>query len=144
MSDVLSSIRARRAEIARAVEERRAELEKLRAEDACLAKTEEEYVTEFRGGGVRGVAEDRAAFEAAPSNEVSQREAVLIALRRSDRAWLRSHEIAAAAKRYCGKTISERSLRPLLSVMKRDGEIARNGRLIALKQRAHESRSAGD
>lgn len=133
MTDVLNALRAKRMEIARSIE-------LLRSQDEQLAQMEE-TVQRMNSTAVRGVSEERAVFHPTPaSRPASQREAVLAVLASSQRAWLRSGEIIAEAQALWGIAIPKLSLRPLLSVMKKDGEIERSGRLIALKKRARESK----
>lgn len=126
MSDALASIRARREEIARAVA-------LLQSEDEELAITEE-VLQRFTGGGAGGA--KRAPLRRSPRPR-TQRELVLDVLASSESAWLRSHEIAKLAKGRWGAVIPEPSLRPLLSVMKQQKIIVRNGRLVALRERAY-------
>jgi hypothetical protein len=70
----------------------------------------------------------------------SQREYVLDALRWAEPTWLASAEIVHVVKARWGVKIPERSLRPLLTVMKRNGDIVRDGRLLALPERAMDER----
>ncbi len=123
VADPLSVLRARRAEIAR-------EIELLRGEDADLA-TAETVLARFSG--------ERAHPPAAPLRKgerpTSQREFVIAVLSESDPAWLQTGEIIAEVKKRWTHKIPAPSLRPLLSGMKREGVIARRGRLIALATR---------
>src|SRR5690606_8607358 len=104
----IAAIRARRAEIAR-------QLAKLQAEDDELALVEQ-VLRRFSG-------EQESAPHASGVHQLlmrprSQREFVLDALSASDAVWLRSDQIVSLARKRWGVAISERSLRPLLSVMK--------------------------
>ena len=129
MSDPLITIRTRRAEIARAIE-------LLRTEDDELATTE--AVLQRLGGQVATVA--RPGGEAQRwTRPRSQREFVLDVLSNSENAWLRIGEIVKQARARWGVSIPEPSLRPLLSVMKRRNVIVRQGRVVALRERAAEA-----
>lgn len=130
----IALIRARRAEISQ-------HMARLKAEDEELAIVEQ-VLSRFSNAAENGVATITPTGPA-PFHGVrlfqtprSQREHVLDALATSDEVWLRSNEIIAQARKRWGVTISERSLRPLLSVMKRDGQIVRQGRVLALRERA--------
>lgn len=124
MSDALVSIRARRAEIALAIS-------LLQSEDDELATTEA-VLQRFNGAGpTKSMTASRRA-----QRPRSQREYVLDVLASSDSPWLRSRDIARLAKGRWGVVIPEPSLRPLLSVMKQQKIIVRNGRLVALRERA--------
>jgi hypothetical protein len=137
----ITLIRARRAEISQ-------QLARLKAEDDELAIVEQ-VLSRFSNAvaGSGGVDGGMTTFGPAPvpgsthtrlfQTPRSQREYVLDALATSDEVWLRSNEIITQARKRWGVTISERSLRPLLSVMKRDGQIVRQGRVLALRERMH-------
>ncbi len=129
----IAAIRARRAEIAR-------QLAKLQAEDDELALVEQ-VLRRFSG-------EQESAPHASGVRQLlmrprSQREFVLDALSASDAVWLRSDQIVSLARKRWGVAISERSLRPLLSVMKREGHIVRQGRMLALPERLEEKKAVG-
>ena len=72
----------------------------------------------------------------------TQRELVLWALEASPKLWLWSSDIVDDVRSKWGITLPERSARPLLTLMKREGEIVRNGREVASKARVREE-SAG-
>lgn len=129
MTDPLAILRVRRAEIAR-------QIELLRGEDADLA-TAEAVLSRYAGG------DGRARQAPAPGRRKgqerrpqSQREFVIAVLSACEPAWLQANEILEEIPRRWGHEISAKSLRPLLSAMKREGVIARRGRLVALAQRA--------
>jgi hypothetical protein len=136
----IAVIRARRAEIAQ-------QLARLRAEDDELAVVEQ-VLRRFDANSAEadGVAPLRAAARAASRHSLltprSQREYVLDALANADHVWLRSDQIVALARKRWGVSILESSLRPLLSVMKRDGQVVRQGRVLALPERVEEARKA--
>jgi hypothetical protein len=131
MSDALTVIRTRRAEIVRAIE-------LLRVEDDELATTE--AVLQRLGGkpgeALHAAMELQAHQWARPR---SQREFVLDVLASSPTPWLRTREIVKHAKARWGVSIPEASLRPLLSVMKRQKLLVRQGRVVALRERAQEA-----
>lgn len=124
MSNALATIRARREEIACAIAA-------LHSEDDELAITE--AVLMRFNGGVQAATKPLARRGPRPR---TQREFVLEALASSETPWLRSSEIARLVKRRWGVIVPEPSLRPLLSVMKQQKIIVRNGRLVALRERA--------
>lgn len=126
----IAVIRTRRAEIAQ-------QLARLKAEDEELAMAEQV----LRRFSDRGAAEapQAASVRQRLLSPRSQREYVLDALAHSEHVWLRSDQIVALARKRWGVSISERSLRPLLSVMKRDGQIVRQGRVLALPERVEET-----
>ncbi|QGZ93365.1 hypothetical protein [Terricaulis silvestris] len=130
MNDPLNALRARRAEIERAIE-------RLSAEDSELAVTER-VLARFSIDKVVGV-----SHQVRQPRPRSQREFVLEALGRSETAWLRSAEIVALIQTTWGEVIPELSVRPLLTSLKRASQIVRQGRLVALKARAHEPMRSG-
>lgn len=74
----------------------------------------------------------------------SQREFVLDALSHSPEPWLKTVDIIAQVKTRWGEVIPEMSLRPLLTNLKKSRHIARQGRFVALRERAHEAKPAKD
>jgi hypothetical protein len=124
----LGALLSRREHISR-------QIAKLRAEDAELSIAER-VLRRLLGGAVFEDAADKAQrANAAPK---TQKDIVIEVLRVDETVWMKSGEIVEAARRRLGADIPERSLRPLLSVMKRDGLIVRQGRLIALNGRQAE------
>ncbi|MES1158292.1 MAG: hypothetical protein ABUL42_00190 [Terricaulis silvestris] len=136
--EALRAIGIRRSEI-------RAELERLREEDSDLA------IAETVLGKLYGDAADSVVFttdlavgkagvaatlprvqSARPRN---QRELVIEALRLSKHPWLRTHELAELIAQEFSVDIPMRNLRPLLSVMKQEGDLIRDGRLVGLQER---------
>lgn len=132
MRDKLEALRARRADIAR-------EIKLLSDEDSELAVAETVFL---RLSGEHAPVKERASHKLEPDSPGTQREYVLWALNRSPQPWISSGEIIAMVSREWGVTIPERSLRPLLSVMKREGEISRQGRTLASRERARAARGA--
>lgn len=126
MAITLADIQARRDTIAR-------EIECLRLEDEELAIAEQ--VME-RLGGTEPRARQPFATPQAANAPRSQREFVLDALEISPEPWLKAKEIIAIARKRWSVVIPEKSLRPLLTVMKNQRLIERRGRLIALRRRA--------
>lgn len=129
-ADHFAVIRARRAEIAHAIE-------LLKAEDEDLATTElvlRRLGTETAAGDVELNKERTKPGGAKPT---SQRQFVLTALAVSPAAWLRTPEIVSLVSARWGVQLPEASLRPLLSVLKREKLILRRGRFVALRERAY-------
>lgn len=131
MNDPSTTLRTRRVEIARMIEA-------LRAEDEELAIAEE-VLGRLADGEPRprhaphAIATPRA--RAADDPPKSQRELVLDALAASPTAWLRTRDIITVANKRWGVAIPEKSLRPLLSVLKNARQIVRQGRVVALPER---------
>lgn len=128
MNDALTAIQARRVEIARA-------LEALGAEDRELATTED--VLARLGAGSARPARVVALDAKNQQRPKSQREFVLDALARSPEPWLRAKDIIALVHARWDEDIPELSLRPLLSTLKHSRHIVREGRFVALKERAN-------
>lgn len=126
MTVTLADILARRDVIAR-------EIERLRLEDEELAIAEQ--VME-RLGGVEPKPRRPLAAPQAANAPRSQREFVLDAPETSPEPWLLAKEIIAIARTRWSVAIPEKSLRPLLTVMKNQRLIERRGRLVALRRRA--------
>lgn len=133
MSDTLVTIRARRAEIARAISLLQTEDRELATAEAVLQR----FSSAASPGATVGVPPDRR------SRPRNQREFVLDVLASSEPVWLRSSEIVRLAKLRWGVDLPEPSLRPLLSVMKQQRLIVRKGRLVALSERALEATRTG-
>jgi hypothetical protein len=135
----ISAIRARRSEISQQIERLRAEDEELRAVERVLQRLSAPRADEGEVLVLPDSGEGRSRLRDFRTPR-SQREFVLDALATSEQAWLRSDEIIEHARKTWGVVISELSLRPLLSVMKRDGQIVRQGRALALPERAQSGR----
>lgn len=131
MTNAMSVLKARRQEIANTIE-------RLKAEDKELASAEA-VVERLAAGAAKtsGAAPPRAraAKALAKASPRSQRTLVLQLLSSCDPPWLGSGEIVKEVRSRYGVEIPERSLRPLLSVMKRERLIARAGRQVALSER---------
>lgn len=125
----MSALRARREEIARA-------MEKLKAEDQELASAEAVLVR-LTGAPSGKRSQSAPALAAAQVRGAprSQRSLVIKLLSSCDPPWLGSGDIVKQVKERWGVEIPERSLRPLLSAMKRERVIARSGRQVALSER---------
>lgn len=130
MSNAMSAVRTRREEIGRSMERLKAEDQELATAEAVLARLEAKT-------------ESSSVRVAAPvdSASLSQRALVIKLLSSSDCEWLRSGDILKQIKERYGVDIPERSVRPLLSVMKRERVIARSGRLVALAERVRAGNS---
>lgn len=122
----LAAIAARRLEIQN-------EFERLKAEDIELARTEA-VLSRFSTPRRASPNPPRPSH----SHPKSHREIVIAALGSSPTPWVRATDIVGVAKTRWGIAIAEKSLRPLLTVMKREGAIARDGRWVALPERARE------
>ncbi|MBL8544348.1 MAG: hypothetical protein JNJ63_11135 [Hyphomonadaceae bacterium] len=147
MNDPVSVIRARRAEIA-------LQLESLRAEDGELAAAE--AVLSRLAGAERSVSSGSSRRRAPPPSQApsqtpaqarrtrplprSQREFVLEALRTCTPPWRRTNDVLDDIFARWGVRIAAKSVRPLISGLKREGVIERQGRLIALAERARAPR----
>lgn len=133
MGDAISVVRARRLEIARAIAE-------LQDEDKDL-ETAEQVLARLSGAGPGGASSGKAKSARAAgapkpaSGRPSQRALVLEVLRSSEEVWLKSGAIAQAASRLSGAPVPELSLRPLLSALKRESVIVRDGHKVALRAR---------
>lgn len=129
MSDAISVVRARRLEIARAIAE-------LQDEDKDL-ETAEQVLVRLSGAGPAAAAPSKPSARAprGPSGRLSQRALVLEVLGSSEEVWLKSGAIAQAASRLSGAPVPELSLRPLLSALKRESVIVRDGHKVALRAR---------
>ena len=148
----LSSVKARRAYIAR-------QLDELQSEDAELATVEQILsrlaqgqrngaATKPRGrppgGAVRATIARRGKAKAQPKKNGargkrnragSQRELVLAALKKPGAGWMDVKQIIAHVKETHGVAMPPRSISPLLSNLKKSGAIVRNGRRVALPGR---------
>lgn len=131
MAVTLADIQARRDEIAR-------DIERLRLEDEELAIAEQ--VLERLGGAEPRPRRAVPAPQAANAPR-SQRELVLDALEASAEPWLKAKEIIALVRKRWSVAIPEKSLRPLLTMMKNQRLIERRGRLLALRHRARSGAS---
>ena len=135
--DALNAIRARRAEIARAIEALAIEDQELATTETVLAR-----LTGGKSAPPQRPAKSRdATSEAkAPARPQSQRALVLETLARSDDAWLRSKDIISEIYKRWGERVPELSLRPLLTTLKNSRQVVRRGRFVALRERSAESR----
>jgi hypothetical protein len=131
--DALDAVQARRDQIAR-------ELEELQSEDAQLAIAEQALARLY--GDTSSSSARARAYPAPTQFPQTQREVVLQTLRDTPTPWVQSRDIVESAKLRWGIEVPEKSLRPLLSVMKSQGEIVRRRRLIALPERAAEPQRA--
>lgn len=129
MGDAISVVRARRLEIARAIAE-------LQDEDKDL-ETAEQVLVRLGGAGPAAAASSKSSARAprGASGRLSQRALVLEVLGSSEEVWLKSGAIAQAASRLSGAPVPELSLRPLLSALKRESIIVRDGHKVALRAR---------
>jgi hypothetical protein len=127
--DALEVVQARRDEIAR-------ELDSLRHEDQQLEIAEQALRKLAVRPAPLNAARILSTAPAAHREPRSQREVVLQVLREAKEPWMRSGEIVDQAHTRWSIRVPEKSLRPLLSVMKREGAIVRRGRLIAATDRA--------
>lgn len=136
MNDPSTTLRARRIEIARAIEALRAEDEELAIAEQVLGRLADGAPSPRHAQAPLAIAAPRARTADGPPQ--SQRELVLDALAASPAAWLRTRDIIMVAKKRWGVTIPEKSLRPLLSVLKNARQIVRQGRVVALPERVSE------
>jgi len=137
---VLQAIEDRRAEIA-------AQLAALKNEDNELAIAESALKRLLVRGPVgppaqrtlRTIAQKTATRgkrgRAPKFGDKSQRELVVDALQRAKTPWLDTATIIQTVHATDGIELPKKTLSPLLSVMKREGVILRQGRSVALKQR---------
>jgi hypothetical protein len=137
----IDAVRDRRLQIAQ-------EIETLRDEDEQLAIAElalQRLLGRRDGSALAERTPGQAKRQ--PGREIgaprSQREAVVEILRLSPEPWIKSGDLVDYARRLWGMDLPEKSLRPLLSVMKREGAILRQRRLIASTQRVSHSRDPG-
>jgi hypothetical protein len=138
MNDAMSALRARREEIARAIEKLKNEDQELATAEAVLSRLGSNGARQggmpATSGAGRGMSSVRAAQQVRGAPR-SQRSLVIQTLASCDPPWLKSGEIVEQVKERYGVKIPERSLRPLLSAMKRERIIARSGRQVALSER---------
>ena len=151
MSDPIAALRARRAEIARALEALEAEEAELATAEAVLlrlappsARAKLASLASPPPHAPRAQPRSFAPAEIPPARrralrQSSQRARVLEILATCNPAWVTIDDIVRIAARRNFK-ISVNSLRPRLTLMKDDGEIVRDRRLIALRERALEAR----
>lgn len=138
MDDPVRALRARRAEIASAIEALRHEDEELAITEEVLGRFAGETSSKanFAPPRARQARTNESSAPSPSDRPQSQREFVLDALCAAPNAWLRTDEIIAVAKSRWGVAISAHSLRPLLTVMKKARQIVRRGRTVALRERA--------
>ena len=146
MLDAITALRTRRAEIARAIEALVAEDQELATTEQVLARLSGEgEPTRGRGAAlVRSAGERTKGATRALKRPRSQREFVLDALSQASEPWLRTTDIIAEVKARWGEVIPEMSLRPLLTNLKKSRHITRQGRYVALRERAHEAKPLKD
>ncbi len=140
MTNPSDTLRARRVQIAEMIETLRAEDQELEIAEQVLARMDAGSIrAPAKQGGARLMAPRMSAIGDAPK---SQRELVLDALAASSIPWIRARDIISLAKSRWGVTIPEKSLRPLLSVLKNNRRIVRHGRVVALRERAGDTQTA--
>lgn len=132
MNDPIDALRARRLEIADAIEALRNEDEELAITEQVLGRLTARPAS---ADSLRGHVSLESASPSGATPQ-SQREMVLDALAAAPNPWMRTDEIIALAKGRWGVVMPARSLRPLLTVMKKARQIVRRGRTVALRQRA--------
>lgn len=131
MTNAKTALKSRRAEIASAIERLKAEDKELAAAEAVLERLG--LSASISNDARAGASEMRA--QSKKGSPPSQRTLVIQLLSSCDPPWLGSGEIVRQVKARYGVEIPERSLRPLLSAMKRERVIARSGRQVALSER---------
>ena len=151
MQTNLSSIKSRRAFIARQLDQLQSEDEELATVEeilARLAKAPRSTPGKRRGrppaqkaaGKVKVKAKAKAKNGAGRGKRngsgLSQRELVLAALKKPGAGWMDVRQIIAWVKENHGVTMPPRSISPLLSNLKKTGAIVRNGRRVSLPVRA--------
>jgi hypothetical protein len=137
MISPLNAIAAKREEI-------RTEIDRLKAEDADLVRAEE-VLSRLNPGQapaasarLKAPRQEPVRASLAHRPPKSHRELVIAALGHAPKPWLRSNDIIEIANQRWGAVIADKSLRPLLTVMKREGVIVRDGRWVALRERARD------
>jgi hypothetical protein len=129
----LEAVRFRRAQVSD-------EIRRLKAEDAQLQIAEQvlRRLTPEAFVGATPIAQRAAPRPGSrkPTTPRSQRDLVLRVLQDCDDPWLSTREVIDQIKQKWSVAIPEKSLRPLLSLLKRDGDIVRHGRVVALADRA--------
>jgi hypothetical protein len=145
MNKSLDAIVERRALIAREIEQLRAEDEELAVAEQVLERLDLPTGLDRRRADAppKGNGRPNSNGRRAAKMPKTQREFVLDALGASPTALLRTRDIVALAESRWGVDIPEKSLRPLLTVMKNERRIERSGRVVALRERAHEGRRRG-
>jgi hypothetical protein len=131
MNDAMSALKARRDEISRAMAKLKVEDLELATAQAVLERFGADASVE-RGERTPPWTLDVPRVKGAPR---SQRSLVIELLSACEPPWVRSGDIVEQVKQSFGADIPERSLRPLLSVLKRERVIVRSGRHVALTER---------
>jgi hypothetical protein len=149
MQTNLSSIKARRAFIARQLNQLQSEDDELATVEeilARLAKAPRSTPGKRRGrppaqkavgkSKVKAKAKKGAGRGKRNGAGLSQRELVLAALKKPGAGWMDVRQIIAWVKENHGVAMPPRSISPLLSNLKKSGAIVRTGRRVALPERA--------
>ena len=123
----LQRIRTERAEIAR----QRAAMDR---RDADLAVAER-ILSEIEGDAAHQTLPLNAMLSVMPASGVSRRDRVVESLS-GEKIWMTSAEINEAIAKRHGAPIKTTSFYPMLTTLKNDGVIVRDGERIALKSRA--------
>lgn len=126
IDDTLAVIRARRSAI-------KTEIAALHSEDGELAAAER-GLARLIGGRARPAARPARVLgrrgRKPATGDKSQRELILAVLGNAD--WLDLNDIVLAIAREHGVSVAKRTISPLLSALKREGLIVRQGRKVAL------------
>lgn len=134
MIDPIAVLRRKRGEISLVLARLRDEVARLEADLLDLETAEAVLVrigqSPSAGEKIAGESPSRAN-----SRPKSQRQFVIEALQQCEPIWVRSGTIVELIQQKWGVSVPERSLRPLLTSLKREHVIARDGRLIALQSR---------
>jgi hypothetical protein len=134
--DTLNLIRARRAEIAKQHQSARRVLETLEKEDAELEAAERVIV--------RLAGTTKVDGSAVPSGKLSQRDAVISALRLSADPWFcDASALREEASKLYGQEIAQTTFQPLLSTLtNKDRVVVREGPKVALAERIKKQEAA--
>jgi hypothetical protein len=137
MDNTLTLIRLRRQEIAKQRETAQRTIETLDKEDGELAAAER-VIVRLSGAFVA------TTSGASVGNKLTQREAVLLALRSSAAPWFPDIEaLREEASTIYGKDIPKTTLQPMLSTLTNEDKlVVRDGAKIALAERAKEQAAA--
>lgn len=129
----LQQIRERRTEIAKA-------RQSLDAEDAELATAERVLIRMGNGSQHASLFDAPSPVFDMPvltSRKITNRDLVVEALSRSPHAWLESSEINGELSKMGRPIIKSATLYPLLTLLKNEGTIVRDGAKLALKARVN-------
>lgn len=135
----LELLERRRLEIKRQMSVLRAEDEELAIAERVLRRIHDGAGSQ-RGGGPGSL--KKAANDRANGVPRSQREYVLVALERSERPWITTRDLLALVEQEWGVSLPAMSVRPLLTVLRDEGAIVRDNRLVALARRVRSSKRA--